>query len=132
MVELILRRLTGHYDRSPCIGVLYVAGKLCFTTLELPWMDNEKEKSCIPVNIYRCKRVDSPRFGLTFEVDDVPNRSQILFHQGNFPTDSKGCILLGTGFMPNEKGIADSEKAMTIFRQIVKQYSSAILTVKWV
>lgn len=31
----------------------------------------------------------------TFEITNVPNHSQILFHVGNFQGDSAGCVLLG-------------------------------------
>lgn len=31
----------------------------------------------------------------TFEVTGVENHSNLLFHMGNFQTDSRGCILLG-------------------------------------
>ena len=133
MLDLRLLRLTGRYDRGSVFGVLFVAEKLSFTTLEPPWLDNEKNKSCIPVNIYRCKRVDSPKFGLTYEVIDVPDRENILCgHVGNFVSNTQGCILIASGFMPNQKGISDSEKAVSLFRQIVKAYDSAILTIKWV
>jgi hypothetical protein len=30
-------------------------------------------------------------------VQDVPNRSYILFHVGNKPSHTKGCILVGSG-----------------------------------
>ena len=131
MLELVLKRLTGQYDQSVVLGVLFIQGRLSFTTLEPPWLNNEPNKSCIPINIYRCSRKDSPKFGLTYEVEEVPNRSAILLHVGNYSPDTQGCILLGSGFMGSGIGISDSERAFTLFRQIVKQHSSAILTIKW-
>lgn len=131
MIELTLKRLTGKYKEGPVLGVLFIENKLMFTTLEPPWLNNEKKRSCIPNDTYRCVINDSPKFGITYEVRGVPDRSGILFHIGNYSKDTEGCILLGSGFMPNEKGISDSEKAMSLFRQIVKSNSSAILTIKW-
>ena len=64
-------------------------------TIENPWLDNKKTDSCIPTGTYICKPVNSPRFGKTIEVTNVPNRSHILFHAGNSPDDTDGCILLG-------------------------------------
>lgn len=67
-------------------------------TLELPWLDNEPRHSCIPTGQYICRRVRSPKFGNTFEVTNVPNRSAILFHKGNTTEDTEGCILVAEEF----------------------------------
>ena len=67
-------------------------------TIERPWLGNLKGVSCIPSDSYICKRIDSPKFGNTFEVTDVPYRSEILFHKGNIMDDSHGCIIIGEQF----------------------------------
>ncbi len=67
-------------------------------TLERPWLNNLQAVSSIPAGLYECHRVDSPKFGNTFEVTGVPNRSHILFHKGNTIADTKGCILVGEQF----------------------------------
>jgi len=67
-------------------------------TLERPWLDNRKHLSCVPPGSYVCRRVESPKFGDTFEVTGVPGRSHILFHTGNVMEDSEGCILVGEQF----------------------------------
>lgn len=67
-------------------------------TLERPWKNNDKSVSCIPHGAYTCQRVDSPKFGDTFEVEGVPGRSNILFHKGNTIDDTEGCILVGESF----------------------------------
>lgn len=67
-------------------------------TLELPWKDNARECSCIPSGDYKCRRMKSPKFGETFEVCDVPNRSSILLHRGNAIPDTSGCILVAEEF----------------------------------
>lgn len=64
-------------------------------TLERPWKDNEPFVSCIPPGTYICRRFDSPEYGDTFIVTDVSGRTLILFHEGNWIKNSKGCILLG-------------------------------------
>lgn len=77
-------------------------------TAERPWLDNNSNISCIPNGTYTCRRVQSPRFGNTFEVCDVPNRTHILFHKGNIPgKDSHGCILVGEQF-----GILNGNRAV--------------------
>lgn len=54
----------------------------------------------IPVGTFTCKRSQHRLEGMTqdfttFQVMDVPNHTNILFHWGNFNKDSDGCILLG-------------------------------------
>ncbi|MCR4288580.1 MAG: DUF5675 family protein [Deltaproteobacteria bacterium] len=85
-------------DNDGTYGVL-VDGLTPFAvTLERQWLDNAPNISCIPNGTYTCKRVNSPRFGETFEVMDVPNRSHILFHKGNTENATQGCILVGEQF----------------------------------
>lgn len=67
-------------------------------TLERPWEDNAQDVSCIPAGRYRCRKIRSPRFGDTYEVCDVPGRTHVLFHKGNFLHETKGCILVGEEF----------------------------------
>ena len=64
-------------------------------TLEREWRNNERNISCIPRGEYVCKRIESPKFGSTFEICDVPGRSHILFHSGNIEDDTHGCIITG-------------------------------------
>lgn len=76
-------------------------GMLCYErtpfvlTMERPWVNNEQNVSCIPAGRYRCRRIRSPRFGNTYEVCEVPNRTHVLFHSGNTIEDTQGCILVG-------------------------------------
>lgn len=67
-------------------------------TLERPWKNNERNVSCIPPDRYRCRRIRSPRFGDTYEICDVPGRTNVLFHAGNTVEDTQGCILVGEEF----------------------------------
>jgi|TARA_Y100000310_G_scaffold160698_2_gene160527 hypothetical protein len=84
-----------------------------FLTLEDPWRDNLPNISCIPAGDYVAQKHNSPTFGMTFIVLDVPNRSHILFHKGNTHEDTQGCILVGEKFDPvgGVDGIAASGEA---------------------
>ena len=68
-------------------------------TLELPNLDNQQNISCIPRGTYTVRRHISPTFHECFNVCDVPGRTHILIHAGNFYTDIKGCILVGEVFL---------------------------------
>ena len=65
---------------------------LCYT-IELPWRNNELNRSCIPEGTYVLKRRYSPKFRWHIEVKDVPGRSYILIHPANHAArELKGCI----------------------------------------
>ena len=68
--------------------------QLCFT-MERPWLNNDPKVSCIPTGTYSCIRHNSPSHPNTWEVTGVPDRSEILIHNGNIDTQSEGCILVG-------------------------------------
>lgn len=106
-------------DRFMLSGTVTIGRMDQYSTLELPWRDNQKGISCIPKGEYECRRVISPRFGETFEVCNVPGRSQILFHAGDTQRDTHGCILIGESGCRTEKefGQSNSTKA---FREFMK------------
>ena len=97
MVTLELKRISRN-SQHPTFGVLMHGGQPFAVTLERPWKHNERGRSCIPDGTYLCNRVDSPKFGDTFGVSDVPGRSHILFHKGNVNDDTHGCIIVGEQF----------------------------------
>ncbi len=92
-MNLVLLRLAERLTATH--GVLMDNGSPWLPTLEDPWLDNKPFASCIPTGIYTCKRTNSPKFGETFEIF-VHGRTFILFHAGNGPEDTSGCVLLGT------------------------------------
>lgn len=98
-------------------GVLLEEGTPFCLSIERPWLDNQKNISCIPTGMYICRRVKSPKFGITFEVCDVKGRSNILFHKGNIIDDTHGCIVLGEMFEPlgTRLAVLSSGKAMLEF-----------------
>jgi hypothetical protein len=115
--QLILTRLNRH-SSFPTYGVLQRDTGVPFAlTLERPWLDNQRKVSCIPDGTYRVVRHQSPKFGNTFWVQDVPGRSEILFHKGNIDDDSHGCILVGEQFNPvrGEDGITASAEGFAQF-----------------
>lgn len=65
-------------------------------TLELPWKDNKRNVSCVPSGDYKVVKRYSPKFGNHFHLTNVKDRSYILIHKGNYYTDIRGCILVGS------------------------------------
>jgi hypothetical protein len=96
-VNLLLIRDT--FTDISTLGVLFVNGERMCDTLELPWKNNQKSISCIPAGEYsvrlRPARQSATRNYLHLLVQDVKDRSYILFHKGNTAEDTRGCVLVG-------------------------------------
>lgn len=67
-----------------------------FMTLELPYLNNQKNISSIPLGTYTCSHRTSLKYGEHLLLENVPDRSMILIHAGNYVKDTSGCILVGT------------------------------------
>jgi len=95
--------LSRQYGASETLGGLYVFdGFNCAyhcVTLELAENGNQHNVSCIPEGQYEVVKQYSAKRGNHFRVLNVPNRTDILIHKGNFLRDTKGCIIPGTSFI---------------------------------
>lgn len=98
------------HTKQLTIGVLRLDGAMFCATLEPPWKDNQRSVSCIPTGCYYAVRTTSPRYNNTFEIIDVPQRSGILFHAGNWVGDTEGCVLLGqhAGLLRGDRAVLNS------------------------
>ena len=102
-LTLVLEReyLTGGTN-----GTLLLYGKPVCDTIELPWLDNRRNVSCIPEGRYRLMRTRTRHFGFGLRVMDVPGRSGILIHPANdAATELRGCIAPVTKHTGEGKGI---------------------------
>lgn len=114
---LTLKRLVD-IPTQGYFGVLFDDKDPFVVTLERNWEDNQHDISCIPTGEYISRyRPNLPHYGNTYEVTNVPNRTDILIHKGNYMRDSKGCILLGNYFdrLKDVLMVADSGTAYTKF-----------------
>ena len=102
-------------------------------TLENPWFDNERNVSCIPDGRYGCEHVDSPRFGSTWEVANVPDRTHILFHKGNTHVHTQGCILVGEQFtfLDGIPGVGASAAGFNEFHTRAFRLGRFQLEIRW-
>ncbi len=124
-MKAILTRLND--DGKQTLGILQVFDGLTKVfeckTLELPYINNQKQISCIPVGIYHVRKHNSPTFGKVFHVLNVENRSEILIHKGNYNRNTKGCILVGKDFIDIDKDgatdITSSGNTMDLFLSVM-------------
>ena len=129
--EIKIRRMTEK-PLSATVGVLIFDGVPQMLTLEPPV---EGPIVCVPKNSYHCVRVTNRRtlggmdIEQTFLLREVPGREGILFHVGNFPRDTKGCILLGMALIDNIS-IASSVIAFSRFLKILEGKNDFILIIE--
>lgn len=128
-MKLTVRRITEYQNAT--YGVLLIDGKPSFVTLEDAWKDNAKQVSCIPTGTYKIVRHKSPRFGKTYKVLDVPDRSEILIHAGNTHEDTQGCILVGLmfGVLGAQSAILSSRTAFEALMNELKDVKEAELEI---
>ena len=123
-MKILIERID--YGDKQTIGRLYLLNRHDevveqFWSLELPWKDNKKRVSCIPEGEYIGKRNESVKHGDSIWIQDVPNRSEILIHKGNYYTDILGCILIGSDLMDiNKDGLLDVVNSRNSIYKLMK------------
>lgn len=122
MRNIVTLTRTDHTDEGT-FGVLRFGPSVLYS-LELPWRDNRRQRSCIPVGSYECALVNSPRFGRVYGVANVPGRSHVLIHAANlagdvdmgYKTQLHGCIapVLRLGRMNGQRAGLASRPALNM------------------
>lgn len=74
-------------------GELFYDGKRICYTIELPWLNNKSQISCIPEGRYELEKRYSEKYKHHLQVKAVAKRSYILIHPANdAKKELKGCI----------------------------------------
>lgn len=116
---------------SGTFGVLLIDGEFFCVTLEPPDRDNRECISNIPPGHYECRKVNSPKYGETYEIANVTNRTHILFHAGNTVKHTKGCVLLGkeVGSLRGDRAILNSGATFRRFLYLMDGASKVRLSI---
>lgn len=103
----------------------------CYS-LELEEDINAKRDDCIPRGVYNVEKRQSTKYKHHFHVLDVPNRSYILIHQGNFNFSTLGCILVGATLSDiNGDGYRDTTSSVATMNKLNKILPNSFkLTIK--
>lgn len=108
LVLTVCRLDVDNYEDGRTIGAYYIGGGHAGYTLENPWLDNKKSVSCIPTGEYKTDvRKASESGSRDYDhliLRDVPNRTYILWHIGNYARNTEGCILPGKSAHDNMVG----------------------------
>ncbi len=135
MIYLIRFESTLHGTK----GMLFLPNGWNCYTMEPPWLNNIRSRSCIPAGEYKVEIKESDKYGSVYEVQNVPGRSDILIHSGNyagdeesdFRSDTDGCILPGSrhGMLDGQEVVLGSRVTLNVLVSILKK-DSFNLTVK--
>ena len=123
-MKLVLSRT---YHNNFTLGSMFVLDgeRLAYhcKSIELPWLNNQRNVSCIPEGTYNVIKDYSVNRGNIFRLLWVRDRSGILIHIGNFVAgyqkDSEGCILPGDYFFDlNNDGMLDVAESTIAMRKL--------------
>lgn len=110
-MKVLIRRFSHEEEQTLGYGIVFNERngvEFNFCTLELPWKENARRISCIPVGTYRVVKRWSEKYKNHFHVLDVSSRDFILLHAGNYNRHTLGCILCGKSHQDiNGDGVRD-------------------------
>ena len=135
-MTIVSMETLGDRDRTIGFATFFgPAGEFKCCTLERPWNDNQPcteeylatgkgpRPSCIPAGRYKSEWFNSPTYGWVLRLKDVPDRSDILAHWGNFVKNTVGCICMGSGIDDiNDDGVFDVVNSKTT----IKRFNAAV------
>ena len=110
-------RLIRDYREDWTPGTARLPSGILIKTLELPWLNNAINKSCYPEGDYICKwleRSASGKYKRVWHVQNVPGRTGILWHAGNYLRNTNGCTL--PGMSHGDRAVWQSGKALNLMR----------------
>ena len=119
---------------SGTFGILSVEGSnFTCVSLELPWLNDQPNVSCIPVGAYQCTwRWSNAHNRNIYHIENVLNRTAVEIHSANAIFQLLGCIALGQeqcifpvgsfeGVEVPLKGIQHSKVTLCAFENLMAQ-----------
>jgi len=113
-------------------GALILSGQFFCVTLENPDIANKRNISSIPAQQYLCRKVQSPKWGETYEITNVPDRTHVLLHPGNIVKHTEGCIILAQypGKLRENRAVLNSGNTYRSFMKRMELHHEFLLTIK--
>ena len=104
--------------------------ELC-KTIELPWLDNHPQTSCIPAMAVNFERYISPKHGQVWVATNVPNRSEIEVHAANLARQLLGCLGVGDefGVLDGLPAVLNSQATLAMLRETLPE--NFTLNIAW-
>ena len=130
-MELYLIR---SYFKEGTNGTLFCADTFICFSIELPWRNNQRNISCIPEGTYNIRPRYSERFRNHLILENVKDRSLILFHPANDALkELRGCIAPVSNLIGLGKGTSSRnsmQKLVSLVHQALDRKESVKLIIK--
>ena len=130
-MELHLHRT---YFKEGTNGALFYNDRFLGFTIELPWLNNARNISCIPEGVYQLKARYSEKFKYHLQLQNVKGRSLILLHPANDALkELEGCIAPVLHLSGLGKGISSRitlQKIVSLCYQAFDRKEQVTLTIK--
>ena len=130
-MEFLLQRA---YHKEGTNGTLFYKERFFGFTIELPWIQNRRNISCIPEGTYEIKARFSPKFKEHLILQQVENRRLILIHPANDALkELQGCIAPVTYLTGIGKGLYSKpqhNKLLALCHQAFERKESVKLIIK--
>lgn len=109
-------------------------GENTFHILERPWLNNQRNISCIPAGEYIATfmpRSASGKYKRVFHVQAVSGRSGILIHNGNVVSHTRGCLIIGSrrGTLAGKPAVLNSRTALSDLVDEMQEESFKLIVV---
>jgi hypothetical protein len=135
MLKAFLTRLSDNGKQTLGVLRIYDDTDKVFEckTLEPAWLNNKPRVSCIPIGNYTVSFRQSPKFGSCYIINHTSPREFVLFHAGNFRSNTEGCICVGRDFgdlnMDGTPDLVSSRVTMDLMLQVVGERDFALVIV---
>jgi len=81
-----------YYSNGTNREIICNGARICFA-IELPWLNNKPQVSCVPEGRHELVKRYSPKFNNHLQLVNVPGRDYILIHPANDAVkELRGCI----------------------------------------
>ncbi|PPK92774.1 hypothetical protein LY01_02860 [Nonlabens xylanidelens] len=122
------------YYKEGTNSALFYNGLFLGFAIELPWLNNQRNVSCIAEGVYELKARYSAKFKHHLYIVDVKGRSLILLHSANnAKRELRGCIAPVTQLTGIGKGINSKpllQKLVSLCYQAFDRNEKVLLTIK--
>lgn len=130
-MELELKRT---YYPKGTNGEIKLDGKLLCLSIELPWLNNQQDVSCIPEGRYRLEKIHTEKFGWHLHIMNVKDRGLVMIHPANDARlELKGCIapvLIQTGAGKGERSHVANQDLISKVFPVLDEDQPVFLTIK--